>query len=172
MACCLFALEDILHIIWLYHTHFMLLQATGNPDLVVDEETNNLALLEVQKHLQAQDKSLDQYGMPMPHATQEAAPAFPTEMEALERNYDAAKLTQVVQERLQLIQGNDGQKAVWAAVKAALEKPVADGVTLSPCAVTALITALLTQQLPVCCPIATMKSQMGLPDATLLARLA
>lgn len=150
----------------------MLLQATGNPDLVVDEETNNLALLEVQKHLQAQDKSLDQYGMPMPHPIQEAAPAFPTEMEALERNYDAAKLTQVVQERLQLIQGNDGQKAVWAAVKAALEKPVADGVTSSPCAVIALITALLTQQLPVCCPIATMKSQMGLPDATLLARLA
>ena len=121
----------ILHVNLLYHKPFMLLQATGNPDLEVDEETNNLALLEVQKHLQAQDKSLDQYGMPMPHAVQEAAPAFPTEMEALERNYDAAKLTQVVQERLQLIQGNDGQKAVWAAVKAALEKPAADGVSPS-----------------------------------------
>lgn len=106
-----------------------LLQATNNPDLQVDEETNNLALLDVQKHLQAMDKTLSMYGMPEPHAVETSTPAFATQMEAQEHDYDKTTLAVQVAEKLQLIQDNPGQLAVWTAVTAALQQPAEEGVS-------------------------------------------
>ena len=88
--------------------------------LTVNKETNNLALLDIQRHLQAQDKSLDMFGMPMPREVEEA-PEFATQTEAHQRDYTCMHLATLVQDRLALIAGNPGQLQAWTAISAALQ---------------------------------------------------
>ncbi len=106
-------------------------QATGDMTLTVNEETNNQALLDIQRHLQAQDKSLDIFGMPMPHEV-EYAPEFATQTEAHEREYNCTQLSALVQDRLALIADNPGQLQAWTAIQAALQDTAPSKVTVLP----------------------------------------
>ena len=98
----------------------MVLQARGDLSLPLTDVMTNKALLEIEDHPQRQNKSLTDYGMPLPS---DASPAsqYPTRMEAAEHNYDVQQLAHQVDAGVAKLR--PAQRLVWDRVNDALAHP-------------------------------------------------
>jgi hypothetical protein len=103
-------------------------QAAKDNSLPLTESIANRALLEVEQHLQRQNKSLLLYGMPLPEDT--SVPSeFLSQMEATEHDYNVERCAAEVQDNVPKLR--PAQAEVWEKVTAALELPADATVSVS-----------------------------------------
>ena len=95
----------------------MVLQARHDPSLPLTDAMTSKALLEIEDHLQRQNKSLTNYGMLVPDDVSPAS-QYPTRMEAAEHDYDVQQLARQVEVGVAKLR--PAQRLVWDKVNDAL----------------------------------------------------
>ena len=73
-----------------------MLQARHDPSLLLTDDMTDKALLEIEDHLQRQNKSVTDYGMPLPDDASSTS-QYSTRMQAAEHEYDVQQLATKVQ---------------------------------------------------------------------------